>query len=57
MDGLISAACNVLVQRCLYLVLLDCTQAIAFQGGAEVCLCKRFMRDDGDSGPQGPVLL
>jgi hypothetical protein len=57
MDGLISAVCNVLVHQCLYLVLLDCTQTIPYQAGAKVCLCKRFLLDDGDFVRQGAVLL
>jgi hypothetical protein len=57
MDGLISVTGLILVQKCLYLVLLDCAQSIPFQGGAKVCPGKHFLLNDGDSGLQGPVLL
>jgi hypothetical protein len=57
MDGLISFPCRVLVQGCLYLVPLDCTQSIAVQVGAKVCLWHRFVLDDGDFGRHGLVLL
>jgi hypothetical protein len=57
MDGLVSSPCCVLVQGCLYLVLLDCAQSIALQVGAKVCLWNRFVLDDGDFGRHGLVLL